>query len=365
MAEDEALVRGGLCALLELEPDMELAGEAADGAAAVEGVLRTHPDVVLMDVQMPVLDGIEATRRILAAGSRARIVMVTTFDQDEYVYKALRAGASGFLLKALAPERLAAAVRTIAGGESVLDPTLTRRLIEEYLVRPEPDERLARRLEDLTDREREVWLLLAQGKSNAEMGQRPVPQRRDDQVPRHAAAEQARRAQPRRRGRARLRERPDPARRPARGVIRTDRRGRAHRSVDVGGAGSRSRWVVMMFGTSRRAAALVIALSVWSAGEAAWQLTGPGWPGVLAHHRPVGARAAAPALGGATRPGLAAVAVVALVVARDAAEYRAPGAAAQSVVLLAALFLSEAGAPPRSFPVRGLAAARCSWAASW
>jgi len=171
VAEDEALVRGGLCALLELEPDMELAGEAADGAAAVEGVLRAHPDVVLMDVQMPVLDGIEATRRILAAGSRARIVMVTTFDQDEYVYKALRAGASGFLLKALAPERLAAAVRTIAGGESVLDPTLTRRLIEEYLVRPEPDERLARRIEDLTDREREVWLLLAQGKSNAEMGQ--------------------------------------------------------------------------------------------------------------------------------------------------------------------------------------------------
>ena len=171
VAEDEALVRGGLCALLELEPDMELAGEAADGAAAVEGVLRTHPDVVLMDVQMPALDGIEATRRILAAGSRARIVMVTTFDQDEYVYKALRAGASGFLLKALAPERLAAAVRTIAGGESVLDPTLTRRLIEEYLVRPEPDERLARRIDDLTDREREVWLLLAQGKSNAEMGQ--------------------------------------------------------------------------------------------------------------------------------------------------------------------------------------------------
>ena len=171
VAEDEALVRGGLCALLELEPDMELAGEAADGAAAVEGVLRSHPDVVLMDVQMPVLDGIEATRRILGAGSRARIVMVTTFDQDEYVYKALRAGASGFLLKALAPERLAAAVRTIAGGESVLDPTLTRRLIEEYLVRPEPDARLAARMEDLTDREREVWLLLAQGKSNAEMGQ--------------------------------------------------------------------------------------------------------------------------------------------------------------------------------------------------
>ncbi|RKQ88094.1 DNA-binding NarL/FixJ family response regulator [Solirubrobacter pauli] len=170
MAEDEALVRGGLVALLELEADMELAGEASDGAAAVEGVLRTHPDVVLMDVRMPALDGIEATKRILAAGSKARIVMVTTFDQDEYVYRALQAGASGFLLKALAPERLAAAIRTIASGESVLDPALTRRLIEEYLVRPEPDARLAARLEDLTDREREVWLLLAEGKSNAEMG---------------------------------------------------------------------------------------------------------------------------------------------------------------------------------------------------
>jgi len=170
VAEDEALVRGGLIALLELEPDMELAGEASDGAAAVEGVLRTHPDIVLMDVRMPRLDGIEATKRILSAGSKARIVMVTTFDQDEYVYRALQAGASGFLLKALAPERLAAAIRTIASGESVLDPALTRRLIEEYLVRPEPDARLAARLEDLTEREREVWLLLADGKSNAEMG---------------------------------------------------------------------------------------------------------------------------------------------------------------------------------------------------
>jgi len=170
VAEDEALVRGGLVALLELEPDMELAGEASDGAAAVEGVLSTHPDVVLMDVRMPKLDGIEATKRLLAAGSKARVVMVTTFDQDEYVYRALQAGASGFLLKALAPERLAAAIRTIASGESVLDPALTRRLIEEYLVRPEPDARLAARLEDLTDREREVWLLLADGKSNAEMG---------------------------------------------------------------------------------------------------------------------------------------------------------------------------------------------------
>jgi len=169
VADDEALLRGGLRALLELEDDLEVVGEAADGAAAVEGVLQTHPDVVLMDVRMPVLDGIEATRRILAAGSPARIVMVTTFDQDEYVYRALRAGASGFLLKALAPERLPAAIRTIAGGESVLDPVLTQRLIEEFVGRPEPDASLAGRIEGVTEREKEVWLLLAQGHSNAEM----------------------------------------------------------------------------------------------------------------------------------------------------------------------------------------------------
>ena len=169
VADDEALLRGGLRALLAIEPDIEVVGEAADGAAAVEGVLRAHPDVVLMDVQMPVLDGIEATRRILAAGSRARIVVVTTFDLDEYVYRALQAGASGFLLKATSPDRLADGVREIARGESVLDPALTRRLIEEFVARPEPDEALARRIGSLTEREREVWGLLARGLTNAEV----------------------------------------------------------------------------------------------------------------------------------------------------------------------------------------------------
>jgi DNA-binding NarL/FixJ family response regulator len=170
IADDEALLRGGLRAMLEVEEDIEVAGEAADGAEAVEGVLRTHPDVALMDVRMPRLDGIEATRRLLAAGSRARILVVTTFDEDEYVYEALRAGASGFLLKATSPDRLAAAVRTVASGDAVLDPSLTRRLIETYLDRPEPDPDTTRRVESLSPRETEVWRLLARGLTNAEMG---------------------------------------------------------------------------------------------------------------------------------------------------------------------------------------------------
>jgi DNA-binding NarL/FixJ family response regulator len=169
IAEDEALMRGGFRALLELEPDIEVVGEAQQGAEAVEGVLRAHPDVALMDVRMPVLDGIEATRRILAAGSEARILIVTTFDMDEYVYRALRAGAGGFLLKSSAPDRLASAVRTVAAGESVLDAALTRRLIEEYMDRPAPDEDLARRIDTLSERERETWHLLARGLSNAQM----------------------------------------------------------------------------------------------------------------------------------------------------------------------------------------------------
>src|SRR4051794_26401653 len=157
--------------MLEIEEDVEVVGEAEDGADAVEGVLRAHPDVVLMDVRMPNVDGIEATRRILAAGSRARILVVTTFDQDEYVLHALRAGASGFLLKATSPDRLADAVRTIAAGESVLDPALTKRLIETFLQQPEPDPAMARRIAELTPREHEVWRLLARGMSNARMGE--------------------------------------------------------------------------------------------------------------------------------------------------------------------------------------------------
>jgi DNA-binding NarL/FixJ family response regulator len=170
VADDQALLRGSLRAVLELEPDLQVVGEAEDGAQAVEGVLRTHPDVVLMDVRMPGLDGIEATRRLRSAGSKARVLVVTTFDLDEYVLHALRAGASGFMLKTTPPERLADAVRTIAAGESVLDPALTRRLIEEYLDRPEPDQELEGRIGELSPRELEVWHLLVRGLTNAEMG---------------------------------------------------------------------------------------------------------------------------------------------------------------------------------------------------
>ena len=156
--------------MLEAEDDIEVVAEAEDGAEAVEAALRTHPDVVLMDVRMPRLDGIEATSRLLAAGSRARVLVVTTFDLDEYVYRALRAGASGFLLKATSPGRLADAVRAVAAGDSLLDPAVTRRLVEHFLARPEFDRDARGRLDALTDRERHVLLLLARGMTNAEMG---------------------------------------------------------------------------------------------------------------------------------------------------------------------------------------------------
>jgi DNA-binding NarL/FixJ family response regulator len=170
IADDQALLRGGLRAMLDAEPDIEVVAEADDGARAVDEALRTHPDVVLMDVRMPGVDGIEATRRLLAAGSRAKVLVVTTFDHDAYVYRALRAGASGFLLKATSPDRLAAAVRTVAAGESLLDPAVTQRLVEHFLARPDLDEASTRPLEQLTERELQVLRLLARGLSNAEMG---------------------------------------------------------------------------------------------------------------------------------------------------------------------------------------------------
>ena len=169
IADDQALLRGGVRAMLEAERDIAVVGEAADGAEAVEEALRTHPDVVLMDVHMPRLDGIEATRRLLAAGSAARVLVVTTFDLDAYVFRALKAGAAGFLLKATPPGRLADAVRTVAAGESLLDPALTRRLVEHFLARPEFDEEAQRPLADLTERERHVLRALARGLSNAEI----------------------------------------------------------------------------------------------------------------------------------------------------------------------------------------------------
>ena len=170
IADDQALLRGGLRAILEAEDDLEVIAEAADGVEAVDETLRMHPDVVLMDIRMPRLDGLEATKRLLAAGSRARVLVITTFDRDEYVYRALRAGAAGFLLKSAPAERLTEAVRTVATGESLLDPVITTRLVEHFLARPDFDPALRARLDGLTPREREILALLARGLSNAEMG---------------------------------------------------------------------------------------------------------------------------------------------------------------------------------------------------
>jgi DNA-binding NarL/FixJ family response regulator len=168
LADDEAVLRAGLRAILEAEDDLRVVGEASDGAEAVEVTLATHPDVVFMDVRMPRLDGIAATRRLVAAGSRARVLVLTTFDADEAVVEALRAGAAGFLLKNGAPDRLAEAARTVARGEALLAPGITRRLIEQHVERSgRPELRPA--LDALTPRELDVLRELAAGRSNAEI----------------------------------------------------------------------------------------------------------------------------------------------------------------------------------------------------
>jgi DNA-binding NarL/FixJ family response regulator len=170
VADDQELVRAGLRMVLEAEPDLEIVGEAADGAEAVELARRQRPDVVLMDVRMPGVDGIEATRRLLGSevGERIRVLILTTFDLDEYVYAALRAGASGFLLKDAPPDQLCQAIRVVAAGEALLAPSVTRRLIDEF-AQTEPEEGLAVALDSLTEREQEVLKLVAQGLSNAEI----------------------------------------------------------------------------------------------------------------------------------------------------------------------------------------------------
>jgi DNA-binding NarL/FixJ family response regulator len=173
IADDQALVRTGFRMILEAEPDLRVVGEAADGLAAVEAVDRCRPDVVLMDIRMPRLDGLEATRRILAtsAAGAPRVLILRTFDLDEYVYDALRAGASGFLLKDVPPEQLIAGIHIVADGESLLAPTVTRRLIEALLSDRHPARAPVSlpELAELTDRELEVFKLTARGLSNAEI----------------------------------------------------------------------------------------------------------------------------------------------------------------------------------------------------
>jgi DNA-binding NarL/FixJ family response regulator len=173
IADDQALVRAGFRMILDAEDDLEVVGEAADGLAAVDAARRLKPDVVLMDIRMPELDGIEATRRVLAASEGAesgpKVLMLTTFDLNEYVYDALRAGASGFLLKDVPPEQLADGIRVVAGGDALLAPSITRRLIQEFAQAGPPSGPPPPGLDDLTARELEVFKLVARGLSNAEI----------------------------------------------------------------------------------------------------------------------------------------------------------------------------------------------------
>jgi DNA-binding NarL/FixJ family response regulator len=170
IADDQALVRDGFGMILDAQPDIEVVAEASDGRQAIETARELRPDVVLMDIRMPEVDGIEATRRLMADGAAApRVLMLTTFDQSEYVYEAMKAGASGFLLKDVRREELVNAVRVVAAGDALLAPTLTRRLIEDFVRRPPPGAVPAGAIAELTERESEVLRLVARGLSNAEI----------------------------------------------------------------------------------------------------------------------------------------------------------------------------------------------------
>jgi DNA-binding NarL/FixJ family response regulator len=168
IADDQSMVRAGFKMLLAGEPDIEVVAEACDGLEAVAQAARFHPTVILMDIRMPSLDGLEATRRILAANDTARILILTTFGLDEYVYEALRDGASGFVLKDDPPEQLISAVRTVAGGNALLSPAITKQVIQQFarIPRPVPP----KELNDLTAREQDILRLIATGLSNAEIG---------------------------------------------------------------------------------------------------------------------------------------------------------------------------------------------------
>ncbi len=175
LADDQELVRRGFAALIAAEDDIEVVAEAATGTEAIDASFSTRPDVVLMDIRMPDLDGIEATRRIVGDGrlSQTRILILTTFDLDQYVYDSLRAGASGFLLKDTAPVQLLEAIRVVAAGDALIAPGITRRLIAEFAARPDPG-RAAELLGELTDRERDVLVEVARGRSNAHIAERLI-----------------------------------------------------------------------------------------------------------------------------------------------------------------------------------------------
>jgi DNA-binding NarL/FixJ family response regulator len=178
LADDQALLRAGFRMVLNAQPDLEVVGEAGDGAEAVERTARLAPDVVLMDVRMPGMDGIEATRRIIASGAASRVLILTTFDLDEHAFAGLRAGASGFLLKDVPPDHLTAAIRAVAAGDAVVAPRVTRRLLDTFAphlpAAPVAPAREHPRLAELTEREHEVLLELAAGRTNAEIAERLV-----------------------------------------------------------------------------------------------------------------------------------------------------------------------------------------------